>query len=112
MRWLIVVAGFVGASGLIGATIHAHLRPVPAIGQAAYIALFHAPVLLWLSRVEKSVWSMLLGMGFIGGVGLFTGTIYLRYLGGIEKATVLAPVGGTLLILSWIGLAIWGVKGE
>lgn len=112
MRWLIVAAGLLGALGLVGATIHAHIRPLPAVGQAAYIALFHAPVLLWLSSLEKSIWSMLLSIGFIGGVGLFTGTIYLRYLGGIEKATVLAPVGGTLMILSWIGLTVWGIKGE
>ncbi|MCS6896271.1 MAG: DUF423 domain-containing protein [Bacteroidia bacterium] len=110
MRWLISIAGFIGAFGLIGATMHAHVRPVPALGQAAYIALFHAIVLLWLSQKRRSAAGLLLAMGFIGGVGLFSGTIYLRYLAGIERATVLAPVGGSLLILSWIGLGIGGIR--
>lgn len=98
-----------GALGLVGATLHAHVRPVPALGQGAYIALFHALLLLWLSQEKKSTFSHLLAVGIIAGVSLFSGTIYLRYLAGVEEATKLAPVGGSLLILSWIGLGLRGL---
>lgn len=101
-----------GAAGLIGATLYAHVRPVPALQQAAYIALFHALVLLWLSRARKGFLPTLLSVGFLGGVLLFTGSIYLRYLAGMEKATTIAPAGGTLLILSWLGLAFEGLRGK
>ncbi|MCX8112516.1 MAG: DUF423 domain-containing protein [Bacteroidia bacterium] len=109
MRWLVIVAGVMGASGLIGATLYAHARPVSALAQAAYIALFHAPVLLWLSRERYGLFPLIIAMGFVIGVSLFTGTIYLRYLGGIRWATAAAPAGGTLLILTWIGLGLWGM---
>ncbi|MCS7298056.1 MAG: DUF423 domain-containing protein [Bacteroidia bacterium] len=112
MRWLVVAAGITGALGLLGATIHAHVRPLPALGQAASIALFHAPLLLWLSREKGEFFPLLLAVGFLVGVILFAGAIYLRYLGGIERATVVAPVGGSLLLLSWVGLAMWGLLGK
>lgn len=105
MQWQTFVAGLVGAGGLVGATLYAHVQPIPALGQAAYIALFHAPVLLWLSRERQSLLKTLLSVGFLLGVSLFTGSIYLRYLGGVERATIVAPTGGTLLILSWLGIS-------
>ncbi len=105
MQWQIFVAGLVGAGGLVGATLYAHVQPIPALEQAAYIALFHAPVLLWLSRERQSLLKTLLSVGFILGVSLFTGSIYLRYLVGVERATIVAPTGGTLLIVSWLGIS-------
>lgn len=101
-----------GAAGLIGATLYAHVRPVPALGQAAYIALFHALAVLWLSREKRSFLQSLLSVGFILGVSLFTGSIYLRYLGGVERATVIAPAGGTLMILSWLGVSVLALRSR
>lgn len=112
MRWLVSVAGLTGMFGLIGATLYAHVRPVPALQQAAYIALFHAPVFLWLSREKRGFLPALLAAGFLIGTALFTGSIYLRYLAGVDSATTIAPAGGTLLILSWLGLAFQGFRGK
>jgi uncharacterized membrane protein YgdD (TMEM256/DUF423 family) len=44
------------------------------------------------------------------GVLIFSGSIYLKYLGGVERATMIAPAGGTLLILGWAGLLVRAVK--
>lgn len=102
MAWLRMVAGFYGLAGIIGATLYVHARPVPALGEAATLALLHAPVLLWLSdKKARGPFSALISSFFVLGVLLFAGSIYLKYLGGIERATVLAPAGGTLLILAW-----------
>ncbi|MCS7189654.1 MAG: DUF423 domain-containing protein, partial [Bacteroidia bacterium] len=106
---LAVVGALSGLVGIIGATLHSHVRPIPALGQAAYIALFHAPVLLWLSKADKSGLPFLVGLGFSLGCAFFTGSIYLRYLASLEKATILAPVGGGLLIFSWAGLTGWAI---
>ncbi|MCS6790765.1 MAG: DUF423 domain-containing protein [Bacteroidia bacterium] len=112
MRWLVVSGGLLGALGVIGATLYAHARPIPALGQAAYMALFHAPVLLWLSRETPSLLLTWLSAAFLGGNLIFVGTIYLRYLGGVESATKIAPVGGSLVIIAWLGLVGWGLWGK
>jgi len=36
MRLWQVIGGLWGVGGLVGATLYAHLRPTPALGQAAY----------------------------------------------------------------------------
>lgn len=111
-RWLMTAGGLFGLVGILGATLFAHVRPVPALGQAAYIALFHAPVLLWLSREKPSSPLQWVAVGYIGGLAIFVGTIYLRYLLGIEGATRLAPLGGSLLILAWGGLFLLPLMGK
>lgn len=101
MRWTAAVAGLFGVGGLIGATLHAHVLPVPALQQGAYLALFHAAPLLWLSRSQPTLWATLQASFFTAGVFLFTGSIYLRYLAGWARAAAIAPAGGTLLLLAW-----------
>ncbi len=102
MTWLRLVAAFYGLGGIIGATLYAHARPVPALGQAAVLALVHAPVLLWLSdKKGRGTLHALIVSFFALGILLFMGSIYLKYLGGFERATAIAPAGGSLLILGW-----------
>jgi hypothetical protein len=36
MRLWQVIGGLWGVGGLVDATLYAHLRPIPALGQAAY----------------------------------------------------------------------------
>jgi len=106
-----MIAGAIGLMGVVGATLYAHARPIPALGQAAYMALFHAPVLLWLSdRRGKDLLSTMVPLMLSAGVLIFSGSIYLKYLGGVERATMIAPAGGTLLILGWVGLLVRAVK--
>ncbi|MCX7607316.1 MAG: DUF423 domain-containing protein [Bacteroidia bacterium] len=110
MRWTHLIGGLAGVAGILGATLHAHALPVPALGQAAYMALFHAAPLLWLSREKRSLLSILQGVFFSGGVLLFTGSIYLKYLAGWDQATVIAPAGGTLLIGGWCLVAVSALR--
>ncbi len=75
------------------------------------MALLHAPVLLWLSnRRGKDLLSTLVPLMLSAGVLIFSGSIYLKYLGGVEQATMIAPAGGTLLMLGWAGLLVRAVK--
>lgn len=111
MRAWRVVAGFLGLMGILGATLYAHARPVPALGQAAFVALLHAPVILWLT--DKKATDLLhsfLPLMFSVGVMFFSGSIYLKYLGGVAEATVIAPAGGSFLILGWLGLMIRALR--
>ncbi len=111
MRIWRVLGGFLGLMGILGATLYAHARPIPALGQAAFMALFHAPILLWLAdRKDSDLLSRVLPLLFSVGALIFTGTIYLRYLGGVEKATAFAPIGGSLLVLGWLGLMLRALR--
>ncbi len=75
------------------------------------MALFHAPVLLWLSdRRRKDLLSTLVPLMLSVGILIFSGSIYLKYLGGVAQATMIAPAGGTLLMLGWAGLLARAVK--
>lgn len=103
---MVGVSGLLGVAGLIGATLHAHAMPIPALGQAAYMALFHTAPLLYLSLRSPHFLHTLAGVGFTTGTFLFTGSIYLKYLGGWAGATAVAPAGGILLLLSWVVVAI------
>ncbi|GIV24339.1 MAG: DUF423 domain-containing protein [Bacteroidia bacterium] len=104
MRWTQFLAGVYGLAGMVGATLHAHAMPIPALGQAAYVALFHTAPLLFLAGRLTSVWERLSASFFSLGVPLFSGSIYLKYLAGWERATVVAPAGGTLLMIGWLFL--------
>lgn len=102
------VAGLMGVGGIIGATLYAHAVPQPALGQAAYMALFHTAPLLYLSLQPQYFLHTLAGVGFTMGTLLFTGSIYLKYLAGWGGATAVAPAGGILLLLSWLVVGIAG----
>nr|BAL57466.1 hypothetical protein HGMM_F50F04C29 [uncultured Bacteroidetes bacterium] len=109
MRAALPFAAFLGLMGVVGATLYAHAVPVPALGQAAYMALFHAAPLLFLSQQKPSLLTRLSAIFLLLGSLLFTGSIYAKYLGGWESATRIAPAGGTLLIGGWIILLVRGL---
>jgi len=110
MRWTQFLAGLYGLAGLIGATLYAHALPIPALGQAAYIALFHAAPLLFLTGRLSSLGERLSASFFGLGVPLFTGSVYLKYLAGWEWATSVAPAGGVLLLIGWLLLLLSALR--
>ena len=48
------------------------------------------------------------GYGFIVGIFLFTGSLYILSLTGITKLGAITPLGGLAFIIGW-GAMIWGV---
>jgi uncharacterized membrane protein YgdD (TMEM256/DUF423 family) len=58
---------------------------------------------LWAAR--GGIAAHLAGAAFVAGVLLFCGAVYLLALFGI-RAPAVAPIGGTLLMLGWLLLAI------
>jgi uncharacterized membrane protein YgdD (TMEM256/DUF423 family) len=46
---------------------------------------------------------------FLGGVLLFSGSLYTLCFTGITKMGAVAPIGGLLLIAGWLGL-LWAVR--
>jgi uncharacterized membrane protein YgdD (TMEM256/DUF423 family) len=107
---LIVLAGLMGASGIMLAAAGAHAASGAGLDSAAYMLLFHAAAVLGgAALVQQSVlWRpimiLVLAAWVIGGV-LFSGDVALRAFAGSRLLPMAAPTGGIILIAAWIGLA-------
>jgi uncharacterized membrane protein YgdD (TMEM256/DUF423 family) len=107
---LIVLAGLMGASGIMLAAAGAHAASGAGLDSAAYMLLFHAAAVLGgAALVQQSVlWRpimiLVLAAWVIGAV-LFSGDVALRAFAGSRLLPMAAPTGGIILIAAWIGLA-------
>jgi uncharacterized membrane protein YgdD (TMEM256/DUF423 family) len=107
---LIVLAGLMGASGIILAAAAAHSAPGAGLDNAAYMLLFHAiavlagVALLQQGLLLRPLMLCVLG-GWVLGSALFAGDIALRAFIGHRLFSLAAPTGGVILILAWIALA-------
>ena len=115
-RILLGLAGLIGASGVALAAAAAHLSSTPSLASAALMALVHAPALLaGLAALRVGILSKRLGyVGLIGiafGVVLFSGDLAMRAFLSAPLFPMAAPSGGTILIVSWIILAVAGFFG-
>jgi len=106
--WTAVV-GLLGASGVALGAVAAHalneLAAASAVERASTLQLLHAIALLVLCQfsglgVMVARWLMLAGI-----VG-FSGAIYAKYLLGLEAIGAVAPIGGMLLIVSWLAVGL------
>ena len=110
-RVLIVLAAIMGADGVILAAASAHQVDASRLGAASSMLLFHASaVLAAVALAERALIHGRIGMiaafGFVVAAGLFAGDLTLRQYAGHGLFPMAAPTGGTLLIASWLALAI------
>ena len=63
---------------------------------------------LVLARLQRSAWMVTAGMLMLAGIGLFSGSLYLRSIAGIHVFHAVTPFGGAAFILAWLSFA-WGV---
>jgi len=111
LRILIVLAGLMGADGVILAAAATHQGDAVRLGPASSMLLFHAAaVLATVSLTERGVvderGGLLAGFGFVIAAALFAGDLALRHFAGHSLFPFAAPTGGTLLIASWLVLAV------
>ena len=110
-RILIAIAGLMGAAGVALAAAAAHLGDTARLGPASSMLLFHAPaVMAALVLAERRVIHGVIGLaaasGLALGAALFAGDLAVRHYAGQALFPMAAPTGGTLLILSWLTLAV------
>jgi uncharacterized membrane protein YgdD (TMEM256/DUF423 family) len=111
LRILIILAGVTGADGVILAALAAHGSDATRLGAASSMLLFHATtVLATVALIERRLVHAKFGLaaafGFVVAAILFSGDLTLRQFAGHGLFTTAAPTGGTLLIASWIVLAV------
>jgi uncharacterized membrane protein YgdD (TMEM256/DUF423 family) len=118
-RVLIVLAGIMGADGVILAAASAHQADASRLGAASSMLLFHAcAVLAAVALAERALIHARIGLGAAIGLviaaALFAGDLTLRQYAGHGLFPMAAPTGGTLLIASWLALAVaaaWPKRG-
>jgi uncharacterized membrane protein YgdD (TMEM256/DUF423 family) len=111
LRILIILAAIMGADGVILAAASAHQPDATRLASASSMLLFHAlAVLAAVALTERGILHVRIGMmaalGFVVAATLFAGDLTLRQYAGHSLFPMAAPTGGTLLIVSWIVLAV------
>ena len=111
LRILIILAAIMGADGVILAAASAHQGDAARLAPASSMLLFHAAAVLAVAAlVERGVIDVRIGIaaawGFVIAAALFAGDLTLRQYAGHGLFAFAAPIGGTLLILSWLLLAV------
>jgi uncharacterized membrane protein YgdD (TMEM256/DUF423 family) len=110
-RILIILAGIMGADGVVLAAASAHQADASRLASASSMLLFHgSAVLAAVALAERGVIHVRVGIaaafGFVIAAALFAGDLTLRQYAGHSLFPFAAPTGGTLLIISWLVLAV------
>ena len=110
-RILIVLAGVMGADGVILAAASAHQPDASRLASASSMLLFHATAILGIvALAERAIVHARIGVaaafGFVIASALFAGDLSLGQYAGHSLFPMAAPTGGTLLILSWLAVAV------
>jgi len=118
-RVLIVLAGIMGADGVMLAAASAHGAEASRLASASSMLLFHASAVLGaVALAERGIVHGRIGIvaafGFVMAASLFAGDLTLLHYAGHGLFPFAAPTGGTLLIVSWLALAVaaaWPKRG-
>jgi uncharacterized membrane protein YgdD (TMEM256/DUF423 family) len=107
---LILIAGLMGASGVVLAAAAAHGKSGMGLEGAGYLLLFHAIAVLSGVALLQGLLLRPLALGVLSGwvlgSALFAGDIALRAFVGYRLFPMAAPTGGVVLILAWLALAV------
>lgn len=107
-----VAMGAFGAHGL-RARLSADLLRIWETG--AHYHLIHAVALLavaWGIQRFPGGLSVAAGWCFVGGIAVFSGSLYLLAFTGMRWLGAITPIGGVLFIAGWVLLALAALRGS
>lgn len=114
----IVVAAIFGGLSVAGGAFASHAlkeklsdRSLEIFETAARYQMYHALALLMVAllliKAEITPISLIIaGWAFIGGVVIFSGSLYTLSLTDIKVLGAITPLGGVAFIAGWVALAI------
>lgn len=110
-RIVVALAGCLGACGVVLAAAAAHKPGAGILLAASSMLLFHAlaalaAILLAERRIVRPIPGTVAAFGFILGAALFAGDLTVLQFMGHRLFPMAAPTGGTLMIASWLVLAV------
>jgi len=107
------LAGLCGTLGVVTLALSAHADASRQLATAAQMLLFHAPLFLGLgllAQVRRAPLLLVTVLFLAAGLVLFCGDLLLRAFAEFRLFPMAAPLGGMLVILSWIVLAIGALR--
>ena len=122
MKFLAITGGVLGLLGVLLGAFGAH--SIESLVSAARLdvwktavsyQLYHVPVLLMtalLSERGAGKWRYCAGLGFLTGIAIFSGSLYLLVLFDLPKLGMVTPIGGVMLIVAWICLLVAIARNE
>jgi uncharacterized membrane protein YgdD (TMEM256/DUF423 family) len=113
---LLILAGLMGAGGVVLAAAGAHAAPHVGLASPAYLLLFHAAAVLGGTALtgQGLLWRPLALAALIAwvvGATLFAGDVSARAFIGHRLFPFAAPAGGMILIAAWLALAAAALVG-
>ncbi len=110
MGFLAVALGAFGAHAL-KKTLSSDMLAIFEVG--ARYQMYHALAIclaVWLSTLIPGALPPLAGWLFVGGILIFSGSLYLLALTGVRALGAVTPIGGALFLLGWFCLGFAVVK--
>lgn len=117
-RWALAGGALLGALAVLAGAFAAHalrgrLAPeaLALVDTASRYQLMHAIALVAagiLQLIRPSLAARLSAASFATGVLLFCGSLYALAFGAPRTFGMIAPIGGVLLLLGWLALAVSG----
>jgi uncharacterized membrane protein YgdD (TMEM256/DUF423 family) len=113
--WIIIsaVSGFLGvAFGAFGAHyLKSQLSPemLEIFKTGVFYQLIHSIVLLAVSFIGEKIY-LKSNKFFLGGIMIFSFSLYLYSLTSVKFFAMLTPIGGVLFLTGWIFLIITALK--
>jgi uncharacterized membrane protein YgdD (TMEM256/DUF423 family) len=104
-RPMLGLAGLCGAIGVGMAAAGSH-GGASELGIAANFLLFHAPALICIALIPGNRLARAAGYVLVAGLVLFAGDLVTLATRGVSPLPLAAPIGGSLLILGWLILAL------
>lgn len=119
-RWLAVVAisGFLavtlGAFAAHGLKPYLDVRAQEWFKLATTYQMWHTLALLGLAAtlIEQNKWFRLAAWGWLVGVLLFAGSLYLMAVTGNTGLAFITPLGGLALLLGWLSLFVGVIRSN
>ena len=121
-RFLILIAGLFGALGVALAALASHgleatktELEIEWVATASRFLMFHALALIgaaFLADRRGGFLPVLCGGALALGTALFCGSLLMLAFIGSGSIAMMAPVGGSLMILGWIGIALCGIVSK
>lgn len=111
--FLIAISGLLGGAGVTLAALAAHAAGAESLRAAAEQAMVHAVTVIGLVAVSGQtsrpwLWHSIAAVMLLGAV-LFVGTVSLGVLAELRPLPLLAPTGGSLMIATWVAVAVAGL---
>ena len=110
-RGLIAIAAVMGAGGVALAAVAAHRAGSPNLGTASSMLMFQAPAIIAacvavITNAVRVRIGLIAALGMVLGTCLFSGDLAMRDFFGHALFPMAAPSGGTIMIVSWLVLAM------